>query len=268
MTNRIWALATLLVIAAVVILGWLLGVSPLLNAAAAADADRVTVEQNNQAQTVALAQMKADFERLDELQTQIDSLKLSIPNEVDSDYLYSYLSGLDALSIIDDVNTGEAQVYGIATPADGSATVAPATTDPATGDPAAVPATVPGVENLYTVPVTITFRKGVTGDLILAYAGLLQNGPRIFVITKIGREVGVETSGTITAYMFVISAPDDSPGSTFGEYVDLLKNVKPMVIKPWGPDGTAPLPTPTESATPDPSGTETPTPTPTSTTGP
>ena len=261
MTNRIWGIATVIVIAAIVGLGWLLGVSPLLTQARDADAQRLAVEQGNQAQVLALAQMKADYERLDDLEAEIDALRLSIPSEVDSDFIYSYLAGLPGGStIVDDVLTGEAQVYGIPTPTDGSATV----------DPSQTAGPVPGVENLYTVPVTITFRKSVTATEILAYAGLLQNGPRVFVITKISRDAGDETAGTITAYMFVISSPDDSPGSTFGEYAGLLESAKPLDIKPWGPPGTVatPTPTPTESATPNPSDSATPTPTPTSTTGP
>lgn len=246
----------MLVIAAVLGLGWLLGVSPLLTQASAADMDRISVEQNNQAQVIALGQMKADFGRLSELEAQIDTLKLSIPNEVDSDFLYAYLSRIaGGSSIVKDIHTGEAQVYGSPTTSDGAAPAAP--TAPA--DPTATPAPVPGVANLYTVPVTITFRKEASGADVLAYAGLMQNGPRIFVITNISRDPGPDSSGTITAYMFVISNVDDTPGTSAGTHENVLSDLTIPVISPWGPTSA---PAPSGTPTPNPTGGATPAPTP------
>ena len=60
--NRIFAIGTAIAIAAILGLAWLVGLSPLLAAAALADQDRVVVEQNNAAQQARLANMKSDFD--------------------------------------------------------------------------------------------------------------------------------------------------------------------------------------------------------------
>ena len=258
--NRIWAIGTILAIAGILGLGWLVGVSPLLSQATEADQQRVGVEQTNQVAQAVLEGMKEDHDRLPELEAELASLKLSIPTEVDSDFVYAYLAGIQSgVGVtVEKVTTGEAQPYGVPTAADGGGSE--------------VPAGAASVPDFYTVPVTITFPEGTSATEIVAFAGALQNGPRIFLVTSIARPSTAESEPTITAYMFVMSVPDDSPGSSEGEHAEALLDVAIPVIKEWdwrakSPDdeatpGATPTPTPgtTDSATP--------TPTPTSTTGP
>lgn len=270
MSNRIWALGAGILVVAVLALGYLLGVAPLLAQAKIADDQRLSVEQSNQAQVLKLAQMKADFDRLDELEEQVGALRLSIPGEVDSDVIYAYLSGLQAGTgaPVESIVTGEAQVYG-APPIEGGTPAPAATTAPeegATTDPTAAPATVAGVENLYTVPVTITFQSTATAEQVLAFAGAMQSGPRLFLVTAIARQTGTE-SAAITAFMFVISDPDETPGAASGELDEAIAAFKPRPFVPWKkvPGVT---PTPTDSATPAPTDSATPAPTVTGTPAP
>lgn len=257
--NRIFAMATALVIAAVLGLGWLLGVSPLLAAADQADQERITVEQTNLAQQTTLAAMKAEFDRLDEIEDQLQALRVAIPNEVDSDTIYAYLAGIQngTAAFVESITTGEAAPYG--------QTSETSQAPPGEGE---APSGVAQFEGLYTVPVTITFVKGVSVAEIIAFAGAMQNGPRIFLVTAITRPASSDgSSGTITAYMFVLADRDDSPGASAGALDEALAGYPIPVIKRWGPQGsdaeeaTAP-PTPEETAAPTPSGTPTPTPTP------
>jgi hypothetical protein len=267
MTNRIWAIGVGIVIIAIIGLGWFLGAAPLLAQASAADAQRVTVEQSNQAQVALLAQMKGDFDRLDELEEQIRELQLSIPGELDSDFLYSYLAGIqvgtgaEVLSIA----TDDIQTYGM--PSDAAAGAAAATTDPAAADGSTPVATVPGVDGLYTVPITITFRPGVSLGSITAFAGALQTGPRVFLVTSITRDPAPEASGVITAYMFVLAHPDDTPGAAVDAYAGVLADYKPQAFVPWKKVSGA-TPTPSDSATPEPTDSATPAPTATGTPAP
>ena len=272
MTNRIWAIGAAIVIVGILGLGYLLGVSPLLSQAAAADAQRTSVEQSNQAQLALLAQMKGDYDRLDELTEQVGALRLSIPGEVDSDVIFSYLGGIQVGTgaPVDSILIGEAQTYGMPTATDGTTapatTEAPAATD-AAADPAAPPATVPGVADLYTVPVTITFQAGTPASQVLAFAGAMQNGPRLFLVTSIAREASSEASATITAFMFVIADADDTPGAAGDALDEALKNFAIPTVGLW-PQKTGATPEPTESATPEPTDSATPAPTPTGTPAP
>lgn len=257
--NRIFALGTVIVIAAVLGLGWLVGLSPLLTAAELADQERIAVEQTNQSQQATLASMKADFERLDEIEDELAALRVEIPNEVDSDSIYALLAGYQVgiPTMVETITTGEAIPYGQLTddpdaqPAEGAET-----------------AGVAQFDGLYTVPVTITFPKGTVANEIIAFAGAMQNGPRIFLVTSITRPSTSDGSaGTITAYMFVLAERDDTPGASAGSHDAPLAGFAVGTLPVWGSQGDQesddePTPTPTESPTP------TPTPTPTGTSTP
>jgi hypothetical protein len=255
--TRIFGLVTAIVIAAILGLGWLLGLSPLLTAAAQAEDERALVEQNNLAQQATLAAMKADFERLDDIEAEIEAFRVAIPNEVDSDVLYDYLSRIQAgVPNVDAITTGEAVPYG----------QIEGVPDSGAADPSQAPVGVAQFDGLYTVPVTIDFVKGTTADEIIAFAGAMQNGPRIFLVTAITRPVGSDGSaGTITAYMFVLAERDDTPGSSAGEHDPVLDAYSRGLVGPWGKAGGSsdPSPTPTSSETETPAPGETPSPTPT-----
>ncbi len=269
MSNRIWALGAGILVVAVLALGYLLGVSPLLAQAKLADDQRATVDQNNQAQIAQLALMKADFDRLDELEAQVGALRLSVPGEVDSDVVYSYFSRLQAETgaLVESIVTDEAEVYGAPieegaapAPAETAAPAEGAETPDATGT---APATVPGVADLYTMPVTITFQADTPDEYVLAFAGAMQTGPRLFLVTSVSRPKS-STSAVITAYMFVISDPDETPGAAVGELDEALSKFTPPAFKPWGKVPAA-TPAPTDTETPAPDASATPTPTPTGT---
>lgn len=246
--NRIFAIVTVLVIAAVLGLGWLLGVSPLLAAAAQADQERIAVEQTNLAQQATLASMKAEFDRLDEIEDELQALRVAIPNEVDSDTIYSYLAGIQFGSgaSVESITTDAAVPYGqtAETAAASESGEAAATSGAAQFD------------GLYTVPVTITFVKGVSVEEIIAFAAAMQNGPRIFLVTAITRPASSDGSaGTITAYMFVLADRDDSPGASTGSHDEALAEYSVGTIAPWGQqdvdaDDQAATPTPTPTPTP------------------
>lgn len=267
MTTRIWALGTAVAVVAIFALSWVLGISPLLAAATESEAQRSTVDASNTAQEALLAQMKENFSQIDDLEREVDGLRLSMPNEVDSDFLYAYLWDIQVASgaFVETLVTGPAQPYGVPT-GDAAAAPVPTATDPAAPADSGTP-TVPSVEGLYTVPVTITFINGTPAANMVAFAGLMQHGDRVLLVTNIKREVNQETAGTITAYMFVVSQPDESPGSTDGEYGDWRAKVR-FDVPIWGSQGGAdptPTPTPSEDAVEDAEPEEAPSPAPTGT---
>lgn len=239
-TNRIFALVTVVIVAAVLVLGWILGVSPLLAQAAAADEQRTAVEQTNQVETAKLTQMKEQYDRLDEIEVELAKLRVSMPAESDTDFTYRLLSLIQASTgaTVNSIQTGEALPYGVATGAE----VAVEPSETPTGTPS----------GLYTIPVTITFDK-VPGYQVMAYASEMQNGPRLFLVTSITGDG--EDSSTIEAYMFVMHDPNAPRGAAELAYSGVLPT-------PKAAGKVEPEPVPEPTPTPGETGTPTPTPTP------
>jgi hypothetical protein len=249
--NRIFALVTVLVIAAVFGLGWFLGVAPLLAQAALADAERSTVEQNNLAETAKLEQMRAVHERLGELETELADLRISIPAEVDSDFIYTLFADIQANSgaVVKTIATSEAVPYGTVTAGGEAAVPAPV---PAPTDGSTPTATPSAPAEFYTVPLTFTFDTQPVAA-VYAFAEGLQTSPRLFLVTSVVADS--TTSSTVTAYMFVMR-DDDAPRAA--AYLSLNGL---LTAKTAGKVAVAP--TPESSPTPEESGEPTPTPTPT-----
>jgi hypothetical protein len=200
-SNRIWILATALVVAGVLGLGWLLAISPLLTRGSEADAERSSVELTNQAQTALLAQAKTQYEDIEALRAELKVLRVSVPAEVDSDYVYALLSQYQDVTgaKVASITTGEAVLYGVSgeAPADGAETAS--ASGPGLGGTLA--------EILYTVPVTVTFDEAPLAN-VLQFVKAMQTGPRLFLVTSVvsSGESG-SVSVTVTAYMFIVHDP-------------------------------------------------------------
>lgn len=250
--NRIWAIGTVVVIAAVLGLGWVLGVSPQLTQASLAHAEQATVAETNLAEAAKLEQMRAIFARVGELEDELDELRISVPAEVDSDLMYQLFADIQtaAQTTVKSIVTTDAVPYG--SPVGGAESV-PA---PSSGDTAAPAVAAPSALN--TVAVTFTFESQPVTSIMAFVAGL-QASPRLFVVT--GIDADSRATSTVTAYMFVMSDPDAPRAAAYYALTGTSPVVVKAIIKDGAPEAT-PTPEPTESATP------TPTPRPTSTTGP
>lgn len=90
-STRIWTFATVILVIAVVALGWFLGASPKLAEIARVNSERLAVAAQNELARVALTQLQEDFERLDEFQRQLDELQAAFPEYPE------YAATLDAL---------------------------------------------------------------------------------------------------------------------------------------------------------------------------
>lgn len=244
--RRIWILVGAVVAVGVLVLGWVLGVSPLLTQADAADAERATVDQVNAVELAKLAQMKEQYEGIDDLRIDLAKLRVSLPAEADTDFVYALLNSVQGTTgaAVESITTGQAVPYG-----SGGEELPPAEPTTDSAEAGSAPATVP---SLYTVPVTITF-QGVTADQVLSFVSLMQTGPRLFLVTSVsGDGAG---SSTIVAYMFVLYDENAPRGGAAQAYSGVLPTPKASgkgVVEP----------TPEPSAEPDETATPTPTPTP------
>jgi len=231
--QRIGGLMTAVIIVAVLGLGWLLGVAPLLAAARDADEQRVAAEATNLAQEATLVELRAKFDNVDEYRLELEELRETLPASSNIEAFYAQLSRTadDVEVLITGITTGQPRLYG--TNDDGSAVTIPE------GSVAAAPAlTGRAAEALYVVPVSITLQN--KPNEVVDFVGALQRSTRVILVTNVAFVGGYSgaPSGTITAYIFVMHDPSYDPDA-------------PKVEE-------TPAPEPTDSATATPSPTPTP----------
>lgn len=262
--TRIWTFGAGVVIIAILVLGWLLGVAPLLQQAAAAEADRAAVETQNATLRGALEGMKDDFARLGEIEAELAELQSSIPAEEQLDY---FARGVEHAARANGVHldsfiAAEMPFLGGAT-ADGAVAL--------TGTGGIATTTAAGT--VYAIPITIGLEGSVDGMLGTLHA--LQLLPRLFLVngtavTVPGPSSGEPPSATITGYVFILTdralapTPEDAavaptPENSSNYEVPDLDAALPEWL---GGEGTAPstvtgqgetpAPTPSPSGTPAP----------------
>jgi Tfp pilus assembly protein PilO len=260
--DRLYALAIGGGIVVVLVLGWVIGVSPVLAQAASADAQRSSIAASNLASQASIGVLKTKFARIDALTHELSALSTSVPSDA---AIPVFLRELDALSNensvgLSNVVVNEAVNYVVpaATPAPGAAGAAPAASpspspSASAGAAPAAPAVPAGAAGrLVLIPVKITV-TGTYGD-IMAFVGGLQSGERLYLISTLSVTGTVEQpaaySGDLTGYVYALPLPKG--------VVSLADSVTPA---------TAPSASPTPSASPStkssakPSTTPTPTPT-------
>ena len=78
-TTRLWTFATVIIVIVLLALGWFLGVSPQLSAAAVATLERQNVATQNVALRAATDALAADFAAIDELREQLSEVEAEFP---------------------------------------------------------------------------------------------------------------------------------------------------------------------------------------------
>lgn len=227
--NRLWLLGAVAAIAVIVVVGWLLGISPKLAEASAAANEQVNVDALNAVQSGEIATLRDQKENFDDLESEVETLRVGIPDEPLTDTFAQFVAESAAASGVSVVKLAFAEpgAWGVAT---GPADAPVAESEPGTESPP-IPTAPDGV---YTIAVTIELRGEPSP--IVAVAQRLQLGSRLFVISGLTYDANQESTAVITGYLFVIRDP--------------------ALAEPTAD----PTPAPTE--TPAPSDTSTPSPTP------
>lgn len=217
MNNRIFVIASVIGMVAVLLAGWFLGVSPQLSAAASDDTQRATVDGQNDALRVVVTQLIADEKDLPKWKSDLSVLQRSIPRSSDTS---AFIDDLNTIAVatgasVSSITLSDAQTYVAPVSA------APAPVEPVAGaavDPAAEPVAVPidplvpsavtnplvTSENFVLVPITVQ-SKG-TYQQVLDFVSGVQNGSRLFLATSFKSETGDDglTTGTTTGYIYVL----------------------------------------------------------------
>ena len=218
--NRIWVLGTFLVCAAVLALGWFLGVSPQLDAASQADQQKQSIDDQNRARQAVIAGLKAQFAGIEDLRTQVTGLQAAIPADAN---LSQYVLQINDNAAVNGVGVasvafGDGVYVPLAAPVAPAAPAAPgapaATPTPTavptpTPTPAAVPAPVPAagiVGKLVAIPVTLKVTGTYSG--YLGFVNALQSGERIFLLSTMTATADAAVPGTfvvnIAGYIYVL----------------------------------------------------------------
>ncbi|WP_395640470.1 hypothetical protein [Pseudolysinimonas sp.] len=254
--TRIWTFGAVLVIAGILALGWLLGISPLLSSTAAADAERASVEAQNLTQRAQLAVMKADFENLDVIAEELAPLELSIPGDERTEVFAATVESFAAANQVALTSYVASELPFFGVPVDGATASTSGTGGIALSTPAGT---------VYAIPITIGFEG--TPEAVLNTVRALQSGQRLFLVNTVAFDRGLRgsPSATVTGYIFMLTdrqlapTPEDAaaaaPENTSSYEVPDLNEALPEWL---GGEGTAPstvtgaTPTPTPTGTPVP----------------
>lgn len=199
-TRRIWAIGCALVMTVSIALGWVLGASPLLTVAKAADEAREAAEAQNEVYSQELVILKDQFEGIDQLEDQLGDLRDELPSGA---ALPAYLKQLSTEAqqhsvTLSSITTADAIAYAptaaevpvVETPAADEATATEDAAVPATEAAAAAPALGAGVpvtsplvtsENFIAIPITLGFEGSY--ENVLTFVEGLQKGTRLTAVT-------------------------------------------------------------------------------------
>ncbi len=196
-TNRILGLITVLAMGGILALGWFLGVSPQLAAAAKADADAAAAREQNAGYELVLDALEEQFAQIETHRAQLAALGAEIPPSASvEDFADSVLAtaGGNGLTL-KELTIGEGVLFGASGESD-------------------APADAPAKGGLASLPVTIT----VQGDhgKAMDFAHALQTASRLFLVTDVN--LGTAESGnTLTGHIFVLQQDAPAPPATIGE---------------------------------------------------
>jgi hypothetical protein len=229
MNNRIWILGTVIVSLGVMVLGFVLGIQPKLTEMTNNAADLAAAESQNAASLAELEALKVQYENIDEVRAELESLRQSLP--ADGDYP-GFLAELEAAAqatgtTISSYSQTAAIVYGPAAVADAS-------------DPSAAP--VNG-GTLLGIPVSMSLAN-TDSAMLFDFLNRLRLGNRLFLLGDFSFASGDGSyTLSLSAHFFTLIDPNAVPADAVN------------ASDPAAPEAT---PVPTDTATTPPDSTETP----------
>lgn len=211
--NKLWTLGVVVVIAAVVGMGWFLAIAPVLGQAAASESQAEGIVTQNRASDASIAKLAALSRQQPSQQKILAALQAAVP---DSANLNDFLDQLQVLAqangvTITNFTAAEAVGYGGAAGAAPTQVARTPATNPGSTTPAAPTPAVPTAATggalagkLFTVPITLA----LTGqsDGVLAFTRAAQTGIRFFLVTGVAFSGASNpgASGTLTGSIFVL----------------------------------------------------------------
>lgn len=190
--NRLLAAAAGAGAVGILMLGWLLGVSPKMGEIAAADAETASAAAQNAALEQSNAELREQSESIEERRADLAELLEAVPAEAATD---DFVDAVERTAVASDVvletlTLGEGVSYG-------------------TGGAGAIPA-VDGAESTAPEPlaglVTIEVSLTVAGDpeQAMHFVDELQTGDRLLTVTQVTTDAGPPGMTTVRGYLYVL----------------------------------------------------------------
>lgn len=163
---KVWNIAGVAVVLLILLLGYVVGVSPALASASESDAELVTVEAQNQVKSAELAALKALSEDSDQLFADLKELDLAVPSTSNTSVFANRINALAEAAGVTFAEvsfttaaeaispTTEADVAPVE-PAEGEEAEAEAAAEPAPAEPATSGTAVASVPGLIALGVNI-----------------------------------------------------------------------------------------------------------------
>jgi len=226
--TRVWALITVVMVAALLAGGWFLGISPQLDAVKAADTQKEQVESQNRGIQERLLNLQQQSGNLEELQAEAVGLEKVIPSGTQASQFITALNALAAQAgvQITSISLGDGQPYqepagaassgapaseGAETPTP-APTPVPTETAPAGGVPTGAPAPlvdgrITG-DNFVLLPVGIEVSGGWAN--VHAFVHSVQTGERLVLVTKVSAssDGGDSYTMSISGVMYALIRDD------------------------------------------------------------
>ena len=179
-SNRIWVLGSVLVIFAILVATWFLGVAPQLALAGAADDERATVEAQNVSNQATLDTLRAQFEGIDGLRSELAEVREIVPADKDQAPLLKEIGAAASKYDVDVVGVTfeDAEPY---LPGDSQ--------DPEVQGALAVV----NSNNFLVIPMAMS----VAGNYedVMNFIDTIQKGDRLVLVHSLGMSEGLAKSG-------------------------------------------------------------------------
>ncbi len=209
--NRLWIIGSVTVMVIVLVAGWLLGVQPLLGAAAAADTERVGIEAQNAAQQAEIARLTEENKDLSSIEAEYSTLQKSIPASPNTAAFIQSLDGLAASTGVQvtGITVSDSQAYTVpasavaaATPTD-TATPSPQSTEaPAPTIPTGyIPSTSPLITPANFVGIEVGVELKGSYQAVLSFVKGLQSGDRLVLVTGFTSTTSAEDPSQVSAHV-------------------------------------------------------------------
>lgn len=214
-TARLWMLGSVVVIIALLVGTWFVGISPRLAEAAIANNERATVEAQNAAHQATLASLKTQFEGISDLRSDLEGLRVAVPADADTADLIRQLNAY--------ATSAGVTITGI-TLSPPERFAAPA--EPPSDTELAGALTSVNPENFLTVRVEIDVAGPYAN--VMAFVSNVQAGERAFLVHDLTLDSGIPAadssvemsfSGQVFVLLDGVPAVAEGEGAAAGETV-------------------------------------------------
>ena len=211
-TTRLVSLVLVIVTIAVAAIGWFFGIAPQLGQAATARSEQISVDAQNAQYAAIVAQLAADFERVDEIEAEFDELQSAVPDSAATEAALAEIAAAAGATgvVVDAVS------FGASTPF-----------TPVAGDGSTTQLSAELLARLFSVPFTVSASGSYPA--LVDFVDRLQLGERLMLVTIVSYTGTGDATTMQAGGSMMVLAPA-------GTTVD--------------PAATVPMPEPTETPAP------------------